>query len=68
LDELELRVQQAAELGFEDMHVKFAPALGRPLVGGFRPTDVVAQKALKQRFFADVPESALLPTYEDLRA
>jgi hypothetical protein len=139
LDELELRVQQAAELGFEDMHVKFEPAAGRPMVlgatsqglelelvvaqrfpegrgffelptdvgvrrmwlpddataypeqmlgklkvrtlsprllyqvrivsadlfGGFRPKDVVAQKALKQRFFADVPEDALQPTYED---
>jgi hypothetical protein len=138
LDELELRVQQAADLSFEDMHVKFEPAAGRPMVlggiaegielelvvaqrtpegrgffelpsevglrrmwlpddataypeqvlgkikvrtlsprslyqvrivsadlfGGFRPKDVAAQKALKQRFFADVPESALQPTYE----
>jgi hypothetical protein len=35
------------------------------LFGGFLPKDVVAQKALKQRFFADVPESALQPMYED---
>jgi hypothetical protein len=34
LDELELRVQQAAELSFEDMHIKFEPAAGRPMVLG----------------------------------
>jgi hypothetical protein len=139
LDELQLRLRQAAELGFQDMHVKFEPASGRPLVvgasaqgielelvvaqrtpegraffelpaevgvrrvwlpddttaypeqmlgtlkvrtlsplslyqvrivsadlfGGFRPKDVVSQKALKERFFSDLSESALQPTYED---
>lgn len=60
LDELELRVQQAAELGFEDMHVKFEPAAGRPLVlgavaHGIELELVVAQRFPKGRGFFELP-------------